>query len=68
MERKKIDFTDNELYYVALAFESYLNDRNTYISKGGAKVINAAITKIVDNGLTRKNPESILHPIKSFES
>jgi hypothetical protein len=67
MEREKIDFTDKELYYVALAFETYLNDRDTWISKSGAKVINSAIQKIIDNGLKRKNPKSILHPIKKFD-
>ena len=50
MEREKIDFTDKELYYVALAFESHLNSRDTWISKGGAKVINNAIKKITENG------------------
>ena len=68
MEREKIDFTDKELYYVALAFESHLNSRDTWISKGGAKVINNAIKKITENGLKRKNPKSILHPIYQFEN
>jgi len=54
MEREKIDFTDKELYYVALAFESHLNSRDTWISKGGAKVINNAIKKITENGLKGK--------------
>ena len=67
MGREKIDFTDKELYYVALAFESHLNSRDTWISKGGAKVINNAIKKITENGLKRKNPKSILHPIYQFE-
>ena len=68
MEREKIDFTDKELYYVALAFESHLNSRDTWISKGGAKVINNAIKKITENGLKRKTPKSILHPIYQFEN
>lgn len=63
MKREKIDFTDKELYYVSLAFETYLNSRDTWISVGGAKVINSVLKKIVDNGLKRKKPESILHPI-----
>jgi len=67
MEREKIDFTDKELYYVALAFESHLNSRETWISKGDAKVINSALQKIVDNGMKRKNPKSILHPIQRFD-
>jgi len=66
MERDKIDFTDKELYYVALAFQSHLQSRETWISKGGAKVINSALKKITDNGLKRKNPKSILHPIYGF--
>ena len=45
MEREKIDFTDKELYYVALAFESYLNSRETWVSKGGTKVINSTLKK-----------------------
>lgn len=67
MEREKIDFTDKELYYVALAFESHLNSKDTWISKSGAKVINSALKKITDNGLKRKNPKSILHPIYGFK-
>ena len=66
MKREKIDFTDKELYYITLAFESHLNSRDTWISKGGAKVINSALKKIINNGLKRKNPKSILHPIMNF--
>ena len=66
MDREKIDFTDKELYYVALAFQSHLNSRDTWIGRGGAKVINKALSKIVDNGMKRKDPKSILHPIKYF--
>lgn len=66
MEREKLDFTDKELYYVALAFESYLNSRDTYISKKGAKIINSVIKKIIDNGMKRKDPKTILHPILNF--
>ena len=67
MEREKIDFTDKELYYVALAFQSYLESKETWISKSGAKIINSVLQKIVDNGMKRKNPKSILHPIYRFE-
>lgn len=63
---KKIYFTDKELYYVALAFESHLNSRDTWINEESAKVINSAIKKIIDNGMKRKNPKSILHPIIQF--
>jgi hypothetical protein len=63
MEREKLDFTDKELYYIALAFESYLMDRDTWISKSGAMVINNTLRKIIDNGMKRKNPKSILYPI-----
>lgn len=66
MEREKLDFTDKELYYVALAFESHLNSRDTYISKKGAKIINSVIKKIIDNGMKRKDPKTILHPILNF--
>ena len=63
---REIDFTDKELYYIALSIESHINSRDTWISKGGARVINSAIKKIVDNGMKRKNPKKILHPIKHF--
>jgi len=67
IEREKMDFTDKELYYVALAFKSHLNSRDTWIGKGGAKVINSVLKKIVDNGMKRKNPKAILHPIFNFK-
>ena len=66
MKREKIDFTDKELYFVALAFSSYLNDRDTWISKGNAIVINHAIKKITVNGMGRKDYENILQPIWNF--
>jgi hypothetical protein len=67
MEREKIDFTDKELYYVALAFQSHLESKETWISKSGDKIINSVLQKIVDNGMKCKNPKSILHPIYRFE-
>ena len=67
MEREKIDFTDKELYYVALAFESHINSRDTYIGKNDAKIIKRTLQKIIDNGMKRKNPKSILHPIINFD-
>ena len=68
MKREKIDFTDKELYYVALAFDSYIYSRDSWITKGGARVINNAIKKIIDNGMKRKNHKSILRPIFNFEA
>jgi len=66
MKRNTIDFTDKELYYVALAFESHLNSRDTWINEKDAKMINSVIKKIIENGLKRKNPKSIIHPIYKF--
>ena len=67
MKREKIDFTDKELYYIARTFKSYLLSRDTWISKGGAKIINNVLKKIINNGMKRKNPKSILNPIKDFK-
>ena len=66
-ERNKLNFTDRELYSISLAIESHLNSRDTYMSKGGAKVFNSVIKKICDEGMKRKDPKSILHPIFKFE-
>jgi hypothetical protein len=66
VKREPLDFTDKELYYISLAFESYLCNKNTWISKSGAKIINKTIKKIIDNGLKRKDPKSILHSILDF--
>jgi len=66
MARETLDFTDRELYYVCLAFKNYLNDRETWISKSGAKIINSTIKKITNNGLKRKDPKKIIHPIYGF--
>ena len=66
-KREKLDFTDKELYFIALAFSTHLNSRDTWIGKGGAMVINNTLKKIVDNGMKRNNPKSILHPIYNFE-
>lgn len=65
--RNSIDFTDRELYCVALAIESHLCSRETYFTKKSAIMFNRMIKKVVDEGLKRKNPKSILHPIMKFE-
>ena len=67
MEREKIDFTDKELYCIALAIESHLCARETYFTKKSANMFNKMVKKIVDVGLKRKNPKSILHPIMKFD-
>ena len=67
MEREKIDFTDKELYCVVLAIESHLYSRESYFTKKSAAMFNRMIKKVVDNGLKRKNPKSILHPIMNFD-
>jgi hypothetical protein len=67
MARNKIDFTDKELYCVALAIESHLNSRETFFTKQSAANFNRMIKKVVNEGMQRKNPKSILHPIQEFE-
>ncbi len=67
MKREKIDFTDKELYYIALSIKSHLSSRETYFSPNGARVFNSAVKKILNNGLKRKDPKSILHPIMKFD-
>lgn len=67
-ENKSIYFTDKELYYVALAFESHLNSRDTWTSSQGAKIISNTLKKIEKSGMVRGNPKSILHPIIDFEN
>ena len=66
-KRDTLDFTDKELYHIMLAFSSYLSDRDTWISKGGARVINNAIGKITENAMKRKNFKSILSPLIDFD-
>lgn len=66
-DKRNIDFTDKELYYVALSLRCYLNDRDTWIGKGGAKILNSVLKKVRESGMKRKNPKSILHPIKNFD-
>jgi len=68
MKRKTIDFTDKELYYVALAFQSHINDRDFYTNKGGRRVITNAMQKVIDNGFTRTNHKSILAPLVQFNN
>ena len=67
MEREKIYFTDKELYCIALAIESHLSSRETYFTKKSANMFNKMVKKVVDAGLSRKNPKSILHPIMKFD-
>ncbi len=64
--REKIDFTDKELYCIALAIESHLNSRDTFFTKKSAIMFNKMVQKIIDAGLKRKSSESILHPIVRF--
>ena len=66
-KREQLDFTDNELYYISLAFESFLNDRNTWLGIKGTRIVNSTLTKITQNGLKRKNYKKILAPIHKFE-
>lgn len=63
----KIEFTDKELYCIALAIESHLTSRETYFTKKSANMFNKMVKKIVDAGMKHKNPELILHPIVNFD-
>ena len=67
MARNKIDFTDKELYCVALAISSHINSRDTYWTKQSAADFNRMLKKVIAEGMERKNPKSILHPIVEFE-
>ncbi len=67
MVRNKIDFTDNELYCVALAIQTHLNSRETYFTKKSACMFNKMVKKIIAEGMQRKDPQSILHPIYEFD-
>jgi len=66
-KREPLDLTDKELYFTALAFESFINDRETWLSKGSARVVNNAINKIILNGMGRKNSEKLLQPLVNFD-
>jgi hypothetical protein len=67
MERNKIDFTDKELYCVALAIESHLNNRDNYWTKQSLANFNRMFKKITTEGLNRKNSKYILEPIIKFD-
>ena len=67
MTRNKIDLTDKELYCVALAIQSHLESRETYFSKQSAANFNRMVKKIINEGMERKDPKSILHPIVNFD-
>ena len=66
-KRELLDFTDKELYFVTLAFSSFINDRDTWLSKGGTRVVNNAINKISKNGMGRKDHKKILAPLFKFD-
>lgn len=66
MARNKIDFTDNELYCVALAISTHLNSRETYWTKKSTANFNRMLKKVIAEGMERKDPKSILHPIVEF--
>ena len=67
MARNKIDLTDKELYYVALSIESHINSRDTFWTKQSLVNFNRMFKKVVSEGMARKNPKSILHPIIKFK-
>ena len=67
MSRNKIDFTNKELYCVALAIRSHLESRETYFTKQSAANFNRMIKKVITEGMNRTDPKSILHPIVNFD-
>lgn len=67
MKRQPLDLTDAELYRLSLALASYINNRDTWLSKSGARITNNLIKKVCNNGLTRKKPEDVISPIYDFE-
>jgi hypothetical protein len=64
--RDKIDFTDKELYYLALSLESHINSRDTFWTKKSKMIFHKLAKKIILEGMKRKDPKSILHPIVDF--
>ena len=66
MKREKIDFTDAELLYVAMALQVFINDRNFYIPKRKVRILESAMQKVINNSFTRKNPEKIIYPLIDF--
>jgi hypothetical protein len=66
-KRNTFDFTDKELYSISLAIKTHLNSRETWMSKGNAKVFNTVINKIINEGNKRNNPRDILHPLVNFD-
>jgi len=44
-KRKLLDFTDNELNQICRSINSYISNRETFLTKGDAIIINNAIKK-----------------------
>lgn len=61
-----INLSDKELYCVALAIETHINARETYWTTKSANNFNRMVKKIIEEGMKRKDPKSILHPILNF--
>lgn len=66
MKRENIDFTDRELYYIATGLGLLLSERNSYHSRGTARILNSVINKVVNNGMKRKSKKKILSPLIDF--
>ena len=62
-----MDFTDKELYCVALAISTHLSSRETHWTKNSAANFKRMLEKVIAEGMERKDPKSILHPIVDFE-
>lgn len=66
-KRNALDFTDKELYSLSLAIQSHLNSRETWMSKGNARVFSSVMNKIINEGNNRNDPKGILHPLVKFD-
>lgn len=67
MAKNNVNLTDNDLYCIALSIESHINHKDTFFTKKSAARFNRMINKVIKEGMSRKNPKAILHPIMNFD-
>ena len=68
MKREKIDFTDNELNFIARALQSYINVGDFYMTKSTNRILKSTMQKVIDNGMKRKQAKRILSPLVEFDN
>jgi len=61
--KEGLKLTDNEMYQLALALFCRLCSRDTYFTKGNARVYNNLLNKIRKDAVGRVNEESILEAL-----